>query len=177
MHWMDIPTPRRFSGYTVDVSWDYLEKWLARQAEDMVTELNPDFQRGHVWNAEQKSKYVEFGLQGGESAKNIYWNCPNYTMGSDMPGPMLLVDGLQRVTAIREFLQNEVEIFGGSFARDFTGRMGSRNRLTFHVNQLNTRAEVLDWYLLLNDGGVVHSQEELNRVRELLRVEQRRTTE
>jgi hypothetical protein len=39
------------------------------------------------------------------------------------------------------------------------------------VNDLKTREEVLQWYLDLNSGGVVHTEEELNRVREMLEKE------
>lgn len=39
------------------------------------------------------------------------------------------------------------------------------------VNELRTRAEVLRWYLQLNSGGVVHTEEELARVRALLEAE------
>lgn len=38
---------------------------------------------------------------------------------------------------------------------------------------LSTRAEVLKLYLLLNSGGVVHSTEEIARVRKLLEREER----
>ncbi len=43
----------------------------------------------------------------------------------------------------------------------------------FCVNDLQTRAEVLQWYLDLNEGGVVHTSEELNRVRAMLAKEQK----
>jgi hypothetical protein len=36
------------------------------------------------------------------------------------------------------------------------------------VNELKTRREVLQWYLDLNAGGVVHTTKEIERVRELL---------
>jgi len=35
-----------------------------------------------------------------------------------------------------------------------------------------TRAEVLTWYLQINAGGVVHSDEEIERVKELLKEEE-----
>jgi len=38
----------------------------------------------------------------------------------------------------------------------------------FSMNTLRTKAEVLEWYLQLNSGGVVHTEAELKRVRKLL---------
>ena len=40
-----------------------------------------------------------------------------------------------------------------------------------HVNNLKTRAEVLQWYLDLNTGGVVHTDEEIEKVKQLLNVQ------
>jgi hypothetical protein len=39
--------------------------------------------------------------------------------------------------------------------------MTGETRFKMHVNQL-------EWYLQLNNGGVVHTEEEINRVRQLL---------
>jgi hypothetical protein len=47
-----------------------------------------------------------------------------------------------------------------------------QGRLKMQVNNLQTRKEVLTWHLQTNDGGVVHSAEELERVRGLLAKEQ-----
>lgn len=44
--------------------------------------------------------------------------------------------------------------------------------LKFNVNDLQTRTEVLRWYIEMNSGGVVHSDEEIERVKELLRQEE-----
>lgn len=41
--------------------------------------------------------------------------------------------------------------------------------MRFHINDLATRAECLQWYLDLNTGGTVHSATELDMVAELMR--------
>ena len=38
----------------------------------------------------------------------------------------------------------------------------------FKINDLATRKEVLQWYLDLNEGGVMHTEEEINKVRIML---------
>jgi hypothetical protein len=166
----DIQTFTPFNGYEVDVGWKFLEKWIAEAEEGSASfEVNPDFQRGHVWTDDQRSKYVEFVLRGGNSARHIYWNCPAYA-GRSGSNDMVLVDGLQRLTAVRRFLANEIPAFGTLY-RDYKDELRSAPRyLGFRmcVNNLRTRAAVLTWYLEINDGGVVHPQEELDRVRALL---------
>jgi hypothetical protein len=159
------------ASYQVNVSWNFLEKMLDSYTEGYGLELDPDFQRGHVWTDEQRSAYCEWILQGGRSGKDIYFNCPNWH-GHGGEGNMVLVDGLQRLTAVRMFLKDEVSIFGGSVRSDFEDNPSMLIAdFIFHVNDLPTRAEVLQWYIDLNSGGTVHKPYEIAKVRELLAIE------
>lgn len=163
--------------YEINVSLNYLEATIKEYEEDYGLELNPDFQRGHVWNEHQQRAYVEFLLRGGVTARVIYFNCPYFTCGSydDYKNgryemPMQCVDGLQRLTAIRKFLNNELSIFGGNYLDDFEDKkvLLRTMSLRINVNNLKTRKEVLQWYLDFNTGGTVHSDEEIERVKKLL---------
>jgi hypothetical protein len=158
------------ANYSVDIFWTYLEDWITSHNKgEMTCELEPDFQRGHVWSEDKQSKYIEFVLRGGRSGKDIYWNCTSWFDGFN--SPIQLVDGLQRVTAVQRFLNNEIKVFG-HFLNDFEDKPDLlKASFKFHVNDLKTRGEVLNWYIELNDGGVVHTPEEINRVRELLNKE------
>ena len=40
----------------------------------MGLQLNPEFQRGHVWTEEQQIAWVEYYLRGGKSGNTIYLN-------------------------------------------------------------------------------------------------------
>ena len=40
--------------------------------------------------------------------------------------------------------------------------------MIFHVNDLKTKKEVLQWYIEMNTGGTPHSQEEILRVKNML---------
>jgi hypothetical protein len=89
---------------------------------------------------------------------------------------MVLVDGKQRLTAVRRFIADELLVFGGQRLSEFADNaqflrsLGSG--LKFHVNHLPTRAAVLTWYLELNTGGTPHAEDEIARVRALLAQEQ-----
>ncbi len=151
------------AGYSTDIEWRSLVRYVSDPEPPLVME--PDYQRGHVWSEAQQIAFVEYGLMGGESSMVITTNCSGW-MG-DWRGPYELVDGLQRVTAVLRFVRGEIKAFGHRFA-DYTDPRCMGARFHWRVCNLPTRAEVLNLYLLLNAGGVVHSPEEIARVRGLL---------
>jgi len=152
--------------YRVDVSWDYLEKHLERYKRIYKLDLEPDFQRAHVWTEEQKSRYVEYILRDGPSGRELYFNCPGFD--KCVTGDMVIVDGKQRLNAVLGFLHNKVTAFGHYFD-EYAGypRMVIAS-FKFVVNDLSTKQEVLKWYLALNEGGTPHTEEELSKVRRML---------
>jgi hypothetical protein len=165
----DIPQMTRMGTYEINVDWRYVSEWI-EDKKDLNIDLDPDFQRSHVWSEEKQISYVEFILRGGKSSRTIYWNCPGW-MG-DFNGPLLLVDGKQRLQAVKSFFDNKIPVFG-SFYNEYEDRLNAVNSpcFLFNVNCLKTRKEVLQWYLDLNSGGVVHTQEEIDKVKALLEQE------
>lgn len=163
--------PQYYSSfYEVDVNIPYLEDWLAQYGtiEGETLDMDPDFQRAHVWDDEKRIKYVEHLLRGGRSSCNIYWNHPEH--GGSFKGVMQLVDGKQRVEAVRKFMRNDLPIFRHTLEH-WEGPFRIGYGLRMCIGTLQTRAEVLQWYLDLNDGGVVHTTDELDKVRALLAAE------
>ena len=57
--------------YRVDVMWSYLFSHLNHYNESYGIDLDPDFQRAHVWAEAQQIAYVEYQLRGGISGKDI----------------------------------------------------------------------------------------------------------
>jgi hypothetical protein len=129
----------------------------------------PDYQRSAVWTDDQCARFIGFLVEGGE-APSVY--VQRWPLRMDKPDEIL--DGLQRITAIRRFLDNEVplELTDGTrmYLRDFdpesqrllTGNAGPTVTLQFVL--YDKRADVLDMYLRLNRGGTPHSDEEIERV-------------
>jgi len=162
----DIPQFTR-AKYEIDVPWSYLQHTLDRYGEDGLLNLDPDFQRAHVWTVDQQIKFVEFSLRGGASARNIYFNCCDWMNG--FKGIVELVDGKQRIAAVLAFINNEIPVFGLLLKDYEEGKLYPfEPSFRFHINDLKTRKEVLQWYLDFNDGGVVHTNDELDKVRKLL---------
>lgn len=153
--------------YSIEIGLKYLREQLIEwEAEDDL-DINPDFQRGRVWDIEQKEKYMEYLLSEPttDAGRNIYFNHPGWDNGSG--GQMVCVDGLQRITAITDFFDNKFKVFG-YYYKEFEDKLPHSIKITIGVNNFQTRKEVLKWYLQINDGGTPHSQQEIQRVKELL---------
>lgn len=171
--------PQPKAAYTVDVQFDNLEEYFAGQARDLaemggLLELEPDFQRGHVWSDDQRTAYAEAVIRGTAPTR-ILFNCPGWSSsngatGDIQPHTFQCVDGLQRLTAIRKLISGEIAVFGGLTASDLAKSPFDprRYRFQFCVYEFANRADLLQFYLDLNRGGTVHSDSELSRVQKLL---------
>jgi hypothetical protein len=172
MRFQDIKTFPRCS-YRCDVSWSQLEFHINSAGRDKdFLNLNPDFQRAHVWTPDQQIAYCEYILQGGTSGKELYFNCPGFQSGSSR-GPYVIVDGKQRLEAVRRFMRSEIPAFG-HLRTEYSDAPGMLTaRFSWNIAEIETRAEVLEWYLNFNAGGTVHTSAELEKVRALLEAEKR----
>ncbi len=167
----DIPQFTREGAWQFHFNLETIWPWIQKQEEELGgVDLDPDFQRCHVWTEEQQIAWMEFHLRGGKTARVIYFNHPGW-MG-DWRGTLTLVDGKQRLEAIRRFFSNEIPVFG-HYYRDFTDRTDSvRHNLQINVNNLKTRAEVIRWYIDMNNGGTPHTDAEIEKARLLLAAEE-----
>lgn len=167
--------PLRTAQWSADYRWDNLETSLAKLGADYGgIELNPDFQRGHVWRESQQSHFIESCLREvvARSGLMLQFNCATWSMESenfDLPTGLQCLDGLQRYTAIVRFCKGEIPAFG-LYAHELDGTQFSikRKYMTVAIHSFTRRADLLEHYLALNAGGTVHSAEEISRVRVLL---------
>jgi len=166
----DIPKFISHGNYAVDYPIDYLIKWLEEEKQEMDLQMCPDFQRGHVWTEAQQIAFVEFLLRGGKSGRDLYFNCPSWhrQVPEGAYNDYVCVDGLQRITAINRFINNEIKVFE-SYRKEYTDSPRLlQDTMRVHVNDLKTKREVLQWYLEMNAGGTPHTDEEINRVRKMM---------
>lgn len=168
------------ASYTVDVSLGDLEGFLDGCRKDMERfggklDLNPDFQRGHVWQEAQQVAYVE-SLIRKRAPLVIQFNCRGWSDVSDgsngdiPPHHLECVDGLQRLTSIRRFMAGEISAFDGLSAGDLKGSPFSplRIRIQVQIHEFCWRRELLQYYLDFNTNGTPHSSSEIARVQSLL---------
>lgn len=161
----DIPQFTKTPDYNPFIPLEHLSKKVKQEIEEYGLQLNPDFQRGHVWTEEQQIRYIEYLLRGGKSGRDIYFNHPGWM--KSWKGDYVCVDGLQRLTAILKFTNNEIKAFG-LYCNEFEGKIPFGLGVVWHVNDLKTKKEVLTWYLEMNSGGTPHSEKELDRVRKMI---------
>jgi len=155
--------------YRINMSLEDIKDRIERDISEYGLNLNPDFQRAHVWNMEQRVLYVEFLLKGGRS-NPIYFNHEGWM--KSFRGEYIIVDGKQRLTSILMFLNNEFPVLNdkdaegiGFYAKEFDR---IPNDIEFIINDLPNRKLVLQWYLQMNKGNVAHTMEELEKVENMI---------
>jgi len=139
-------------------------------------DLDPDYQRGHVWTEEQRGRFVGFLLEGGTPAA-----------GGDQPRAGRVVRAVRGRG--RQAAHHRLPHVGaGGDTRRPRGQQGNLARRPGRPSVIQTktligmrygcvhmtRTEALELYIRINAGGTVHSAEEIDRVRGLLAEEQGR---
>jgi len=77
---------------------------LMRKYNDGRLIIDPDFQRNLVWKPIQKSKFIESII--------LNFPLPPFYVNETREGKYIIVDGLQRTTALHEFLNNGFKLSG-----------------------------------------------------------------
>jgi hypothetical protein len=157
------------ANYQCHYRWDGLRRFLNDSAKEIPGGVNmdPDYQRDYVWTDLQKIRYVEWVLRGGMSGRDIYFNCRGWN-SMNITGPLEIVDGKQRISAAFDFLDNKIPAYGHLF-RDYDQQIFPHEySFVIHINDLD-RKGVLQWYLDMNTGGSMHTEDEIDKVRKLLK--------
>ncbi len=171
MKFRDIPLYTRKGTWECDFNLDDVLPTLDKWVEERSLDLDPDFQRLHVWTEEQQIAWIEHILRGGSTGRTIYLNNPEWQRSFRKGDQFVLVDGKQRVQALRRFFGNEIPAFGHLHSEFLDRSDRIRQGFKINVNDLLTRKEVLQWYIEFNSGGTPHTAEEIERVRDLWRAE------
>lgn len=143
-----------------------------KEDKSYIEYIVPDWQRGHIWTEKQQIAYIEYcftaPLQGGSATNIIIAEQHFIEDGSNeaFHVKIYLVDGLQRTTAVRRFLKGEILAFGRHADEyEFRGSVDFR----VHMLKVKSEKEAMQLYLSLNGTGTPHTQDELDKVRELLK--------
>lgn len=173
----EIIRPIATTNYSADYNIHRIKDVFQNFAKEYGSfEYNPDFQRGRVWSRDKKIAFIEAIAKGviPKSLLTITLNCPDYNDFWDGVGDLsgfCIIDGLQRVTALEEFYEGKFKIFGDRFSyHDFDSSKFSFGRvyITMRIFSFCWKRDLLEYYIAINSGGVVHSEEEINRVQKML---------
>jgi hypothetical protein len=77
---------------------------IVRRIDRNIVDLQPDFQRGEVWSAAKKQRLIDTILRK--------WHVPPIHVVAKPDGYFDVLDGQQRLTAIRDFVHGEFPING-----------------------------------------------------------------
>lgn len=149
-----------------------------KELEDsgFTVELNPEFQRGHVWTLEQQITFIEDFVAGKlpEHIKRVLFNSiydDENTADEQVRGKMLCIDGLQRLTACLDFINGKFNIYNGRVNYQHLLETGVIHRakylLSFDFYEIKSYKELLQLYIDLNSRGTVHSADEIERVQQM----------
>jgi hypothetical protein len=136
-----------------------------RQLSKNRININPDFQRNHIWNPIQKSCFIE----------SILLNFPlppiylNETKGSTY----IVIDGLQRSITLQDFYINKFPLrnlkvlpkYNGLYYKDLTEQMQSKfenkKLTTFILKPSTPLAVIYDLFNRINTGGTQLNRQEV----------------
>lgn len=163
---------------TCSYPWDAIQRMVEGRSAERF-DLNPDYQRGPVWTVQQEREFVGFLLDGGECPKIVvqrYESQRNAPAGHDYYKlPLEVIDGQQRLRAICAWMRGKIDALtpeGDSLWFEDSNEVDRRGLLlTIYYVDL-PRVERLRYYIKLNQGGTVHTRQEIDRVRELLAAEE-----
>jgi hypothetical protein len=164
----EVPQLTKQPTYHVDTDLWYLFDTIKRYQSEYNLDINPDFQRAHVWTEDKQIAFMEYLFRGGQVSNRLLFNYPRWMSSGSTTDVMVLVDGKQRLEAMNKFKTNKLPIFGHTIDEWEDGEIACRRvQITVFINDLVTRKELLKWYIDLNSGGVVHTNEEIKRVQKM----------
>lgn len=162
--------------YSVDINLkDFIKNILCftnYELSDNITENDynklfdavPKFQRDNdKWTKKMKISYVENLIKGCKPQPLML-----YTIGDDLQDAMIL-DGLQRTTAIYDFVVGNIKIFGGYSYKDLVDNKIIRIGVTIPIRiyTFNNEAEVVNFYIEMNEN-ITHSSKDIDKARKYL---------
>src|SRR3954447_7203812 len=78
---------------------------LVRRIQDGEIDLQPDFQRGEVWNQNKRRLLIDTILRG--------WYVPSiHVLQDESTGRDVVLDGQQRLASVRDFFNGDFKVHG-----------------------------------------------------------------
>jgi uncharacterized protein with ParB-like and HNH nuclease domain len=127
--------------------------------------LNPDFQRNQIWKADKKSLFIESILLG-------YPIAPFY-LNQQKDGSWVVIDGLQRTSALLDFVHNDFKLKGLEQMKSMEGldyvslplplkaKFQEKKLLIYILKPSNPIEVVYDLFKRINTGGTKLEAQEI----------------
>lgn len=142
---------------TLDISEDKFSVFeYLRKIKSGKIKMNPDFQRNIVWKPRQKSRFIESTI--------LQVPIPPFYMKRRTDGSMVIIDGLQRTSALSDFLSNKFALSDLEALSDLNGK--TFKDLEFLDSAISTKIEdkQLFFYILGSSVPMVAVYDIFNRI-------------
>ena len=164
-----IPVTKKYQSSTADIHHIYNLVELGNEYEDIL--IIPDYQRGLVWTLKQKQNLIMSILNGNPIGDFIFKK--EFLIGSNgrkdgVKIAWTIIDGQQRMNAIKEFMGNKFKLKDGLKFRDMKYWDAREFATVYKVNAITfvniTYQQEVDIYYSRNFGGTAHSKAELDKL-------------
>ena len=113
---------------------------IMRKYDDGRLIIDPDFQRRLVWKPEQQSRFIESII--------LNFPLPPFYVNETREGKYIIVDGLQRTTALHEFMNNEFKLTGLEALPNLNGKSFDDLKLMSGAYQTKIEDKKITLYVL-----------------------------
>ncbi len=132
-------------------------------------DLNPEYQRDHVWDLENKIKLIDSIFNNVDIGKFLLIS-RTFENGKQSGNFYEVVDGKQRITALLEFYENRFQ-YNGYYYKDLCNE-DQRHFTNYTVGvmmldekQINEEL-ILKYFLMVNIGGIPQDEGHIKKVEE-----------
>ncbi|AUR89186.1 protein of unknown function DUF262 [Vibrio phage 1.121.O._10N.286.46.C4] len=157
---VSAPLSRGMLAYlTYTKSYDY----GAVYSNSEIFEAVPDFQRdNNKWTTEMQVSFVENVMRGFRTDIKLFEIHAN---GLPTKCSCMILDGLQRLTALHEFFEGNIKPFGYTFEELKADRLianMSGGMVSVRVYNFSSKNEAIDFYVAMNEN-ITHSPQDIEK--------------
>lgn len=168
-------SPFRRSSYNVDIRLkgfiDGLMPYIKYKKHSDISEVFeavPAFQRdNNKWTPAMQTKFIENILMGYRTTIMLYELVPASRYA--VYGNCFILDGLQRITAIYEFMKGRVKPFGMTYDQLCESKILLRigNTVVVRIYAFSTEIEAIEFYISMNEN-ITHSAADILKAKNIL---------
>lgn len=121
---------------------------------EITKRITPLFQRKNTkWSIKMQQSFIQNLLSGCNSTIQLF-----QIKGNDEECPIL--DGLQRLTSIASFQNDDFPIFDNIYWSDIKSDFRERIHLNLSIYKFDNEIEVVEYYIQMNEG-ITHSESDI----------------
>lgn len=165
-----IPFSERYELKTINYGLYFLIELGVKDNKDQY--IIPDYQRELVWTTENKQNLI-YAIMNGSPIGEFIFAKDTVDTKTEYYHKWIVIDGQQRINALKEFVLNTFADLDGRYFKDYSYREMTyflENYTNFNfvsIKNLSLKEQV-EIYISKNIGGVVHSNEEIEKAKSFL---------